>query len=657
MASSESTEWQNTRLSLEKPYKDANGTVLKKLVEISNDEEFIYEQPKSVDEQLGTRLQRVFEERGNAIWDEYDPQWAEGTGAAAAPEVASSESNEEDEDEDDEEQQEVKKKPMNVEELAKLRAEVVPTLMQALNELMISRDVLGVYLRTAIPNSAPEGITPELVALPPKAIASTTTTKPPPLPSMQAFNAQLAVGGKDEAIRKSAAAFKTASISMRRALASGERYWTDALKARQENWALSAAPHLFGAMTRRAADNHAMDICISYGLEHSVPNHRLNSIAYLNVEDGKGPIAPEHRKHMRLCVFITITSPDGTPTTSRSTYVPSETAPEDERVEDVLQELQREAIDREIYAELVGNVGSLTTAPAWVREGTVSVDISSSPEVVLKFALLPESELEASPLEGSDTATNALCDAIYHALRLILLRVHAFNWEYRNAFMRPSLLPPRPVLLQGVVELFQYYLFVQKLEGHLGRLVNGLQKAGVEVLLRFNRLGSTAEELIGLLATSYSSDEGRKRNIGGEVILHIAKRHTLRFTLTAPSIVKAYLAQSTSDVHSMAQLDELLKHEVNRAVLQRICDLGREKTPGYGAEAWSIDVVAATCSGSWDGNTIHFKLSHAEGWALRCRVDVSPKGQPVVHKRFSAESGSESIFDWATSRIQGIVGG
>src|SRR4051794_31101223 len=126
---------------------------------------------------------------------------------------------------------------------------------------MISRDVMGVYLRTALPDTAPEGITPELLALPPRAVASTTVTKPPPLPSIQAFNAQLTVGGKDEALRKSAAAFKTASISMRRALASGERYWTDALKARNANWAILAAPHPFGAMTRRAADNNAIDIC------------------------------------------------------------------------------------------------------------------------------------------------------------------------------------------------------------------------------------------------------------------------------------------------------------------------------------------------------------------------------------------------------------
>lgn len=265
-------------------------------------------------------------------------------------------------------------------------------------------------------------------------------------------------------------------------------------------------------------------------------NHRTNSIAYLNAEHGKSPIAPQHRRHTRLCVYIITTSPDGSKTTSRSNFVPRLTSDDDERVEDALEELQREAVEREIYSELVMNLAHLTTAPAWVREGTVSVEVSSSPEVVLKLALLPEAELEASPLEGSDTATNALCDVVYHALRLILLRLHAFNWEYRNAFMRPVTLPQRPVLLQGIVELFQYYLFVKRLEGHLGRLVQGLQGGGVEVLLRFNRLGSTAEELIGLLATSYSSDEGR-RKIGGEVILHIARRYVLCFLPTMEGLI------------------------------------------------------------------------------------------------------------------------
>lgn len=126
--SSESKDWSNSRLSLEKPYKDPNGALLKKLLDISNDEEFIYEQPKAIDEQLGTRLQRVFDERGNVIWDEYTPLWGENP---PDTQDVSEEDAEEDEGEEseDEDSYKVKKKPMTVEELAKLRIETVPTLM------------------------------------------------------------------------------------------------------------------------------------------------------------------------------------------------------------------------------------------------------------------------------------------------------------------------------------------------------------------------------------------------------------------------------------------------------------------------------------------------------------------------------------------------
>jgi hypothetical protein len=233
-------------------------------------------------------------------------------------------------------------------------------------------------------------------------------------------------------------------------------------------------------------------------------------------------VAQGNRVPTRLCIFIISEASDGSKVTSRSTFIPKRKTPEDERVEDILEDLQREAVEGEIYTEIVGNVAALTTAPAWVREQTITVDVSAS--VVLKFAMVPEAELEASPLPDSDSAANAICDAIHHALRLILLRIHAFNIEYRNALTAKYTLPTRPALLQGIVELFQYYLFVNKLESHLVALITGLRNAGVEVLMRFNRLGSTADELIGLLATSYSADDTKKKSIGGEVILHIAKR-------------------------------------------------------------------------------------------------------------------------------------
>jgi hypothetical protein len=48
----------------------------------------------------------------------------------------------------------------------------------------------------------------------------------------------------------------------------------------------------------------------------------------------------------------------------------------------------------------------------------------------------------------------------------------------------------------------------------------------------------------------------------------------------------------------MAQLDELLRYEVNRSILQRIHDIARENTMGSARDSWFMDVVAATCFGS-----------------------------------------------------------
>jgi mediator of RNA polymerase II transcription subunit 17 len=135
-----------------------------------------------------------------------------------------------------------------------------------------------------------------------------------------------------------------------------------------------------------------------------------------------------------------------------------------------------------------------------------------------------ESDLDPSPLPGSDPAVNAVCDAIYHALRLILLRLHAYLIGYRNAILGKQNHPVRPLLLQGIVELFQYYLFVKKLEDHLNNLVEGLKRSGVDVYMRFNRLGETAEELIALLAYAPSADDQKKKSLGGEVLLRIAER-------------------------------------------------------------------------------------------------------------------------------------
>jgi mediator of RNA polymerase II transcription subunit 17 len=84
---------------------------------------------------------------------------------------------------------------------------------------------------------------------------------------VEAFNAQLTIGGKDEALRKAASLFKTAANNLERSRLRGQRYWVDALKIRRANWGLVPAPLPFGAPTGKGADKTSKDFFVSFGLE------------------------------------------------------------------------------------------------------------------------------------------------------------------------------------------------------------------------------------------------------------------------------------------------------------------------------------------------------------------------------------------------------
>ena len=103
--------------------------------------------------------------------------------------------------------------------------------------------------------------------LPPNPLAATSVTKPPPIASVQAFNAQLAIGGKDKALRSAADLFKSAAEKMEESRVSGEKYWVDALKIRKGNWGLIPAPLPLGSATGKDADKTSKDFLISFGLE------------------------------------------------------------------------------------------------------------------------------------------------------------------------------------------------------------------------------------------------------------------------------------------------------------------------------------------------------------------------------------------------------
>ena len=118
---------------------------------------------------------------------------------------------------------------------------------------------------------------PPIPNLPPKALTATTVTKPPPIQSVQTFDAQLVIGSKDESLRKAANLFKTTAATMDESRLHGEQYWANALKIRKDNWGLLPAPLPFGSFLGKGADKTSSDFLVSFGMEecqfhvHSLP--------------------------------------------------------------------------------------------------------------------------------------------------------------------------------------------------------------------------------------------------------------------------------------------------------------------------------------------------------------------------------------------------
>jgi mediator of RNA polymerase II transcription subunit 17 len=134
----------------------------------------------------------------------------------------------------------------------------------ALGEMSQAKDLLTSILSSALGGQIQAQ---SLAASDSMLLSATTVTKPSPVVSVQSFNAQLSIGGKDEALRRASRLFKTAAGSMGRSRARGEKYWVDALRARRANWGLSPAPLPPGSAMGKGADKTSKDFIISYGLE------------------------------------------------------------------------------------------------------------------------------------------------------------------------------------------------------------------------------------------------------------------------------------------------------------------------------------------------------------------------------------------------------
>lgn len=104
-------------------------------------------------------------------------------------------------------------------------------------------------------------------SLPSDTLTASVVSKPPAISSVDAFNAQLTIGGKDEALRKAADVFKQAASRLERSRLNSEKYWVDALKIRKANWSLVPAPLPVWAPSGKGSDRTSKDFLVSFGLE------------------------------------------------------------------------------------------------------------------------------------------------------------------------------------------------------------------------------------------------------------------------------------------------------------------------------------------------------------------------------------------------------
>ncbi len=129
-----------------------------------------------------------------------------------------------------------------------------------------AKDLLILLLATATPSQGPTGT--DLNNSPPgPSLTATIAAKPPPIQSVQAFDAQLVVGGKDKALRDAAELFRSAANGMEKSRTRSEKYFLDALKIRRGNWGLIPAPLPPGSAPGKGADKTSKDFLVSFSLE------------------------------------------------------------------------------------------------------------------------------------------------------------------------------------------------------------------------------------------------------------------------------------------------------------------------------------------------------------------------------------------------------
>ncbi|THH19874.1 hypothetical protein EW146_g1392 [Bondarzewia mesenterica] len=635
--------WKKLKLSLEQPYKNDKGLSLPVVLDILPDGEYVYEPNESPGAKLGESLRRVFQERGLDFFEQDEQQrktMASATGDGEA-EGASLQ---------DEKLESLEIKPMSSEELYKMRMEILPQLHIALGEMTLSRDVLSLFLSSTVSVALNADSLPAL-APPPGILTSSSISVTPAIPSVQSFNAQLVVGGKDEALRKAADLFRSAADSIERGRHLGERYWMDSLKVRRRNWGLIPAPLPFGAPVRRGSDRTTKDFLISFGLEESSPAFQRKALGQLSSYDTRlGPIIFPQRQRTILRISLSTMDSLGNETSSFN-HVRLE---RDGSLDAILRDAQREVVEQEIFSVLIKDAGNLPTASASVSERLIVLEAAQNVE--LRFELVDRVVVESSSQISADPINEAKCDLIYSLLHILLLKVHTHNKNRRlsGASMRTTLGPfmsSAAVVLQPVIDLLQYQVFCERIHGEMSHIVTALRNVGVATKFHFNFVGENGEEVVRLLS------EGDASRIGGEAIIRIDDSRTLRLTFHSPSSLTAHLSQATLPISSIPQLIQLLKDEMEQCLLQRLCEVGANLSEHLNG-TWFVDLLMGRSVGKWEGCALNFRTFY-EKTSIHCiasRFHDSEGHAKSYTDKFDA-SQSIPLFSWVEEVIQRALSG
>lgn len=243
------------------------------------------------------------------------------------------------------------------------------------------------HLQQLIAQQPPSEVKPALLT------ATTVKPLPPPI-SIQAFNAQLVLGGKDESLRKAADIFKVAANKMDSDRFKSEKYWADALKIRRANWGLVPAPLPPGVATGKGADKSSRDFMVTYGLEECTSSQLLHfliphlcilasqvfrrrAIGWMGTKGSSEDIVFPHRQNHSLRVCLVVNDGNGT---TRTTYSTPRDASTD-NLQSMLKTAQREMVDQEIFTFLVHEASSLPSASAKVSERLIAIDAALGTEV------------------------------------------------------------------------------------------------------------------------------------------------------------------------------------------------------------------------------------------------------------------------------------